>query len=391
MKHLEEFCTDRQKEILTVFMDSTSKQDAANKLNISRSTVKAAIKSVEKKAALAGVAPDRDVNHRTMEGFNTKFVTSRFDGEGNLQGQYVRQEREKVDLDAMLNDFKEGLKGELSGLHKPVDAPLETLDKLMNCYMVGDHHLGALSWSKETGEDNYDTDIGVSLLEDAVDSLVARSPNSRHGLLCNLGDFFHSNNIKGETAGGTPLDTDGRYGRTVKEGVNLLKRIVIRLLEKHEIVTVLNVRGNHDSDPALWLNEAMRMYFENEPRVIIPDNYSKFTHLEFGNSLIVLHHGDKINPQRIYESVTRRLPVEWGRTKYRFGWLGHLHHKESKEIGGMMFEQFNVLTTPDAWHAGAGFGSSRSMTCIVLSEDYGEDSRVIINPDRIEGERDERL
>jgi len=391
MKHLEEFCTDRQKEILTVFMGSTSQQDAANKLNISRSTVKAAIKAVKKKAALAGVAPDRDVNHRTMEGFNTKFVTSRFDGEGNLQGQYVRQEREKFDLDAMLNDFKEGLQGELSGLHKPINAPSETLDKLMNCYMIGDHHLGMYAWSKETGDANYDTDIGVSLLEDAVDSLVARSPNARHGLLCNLGDFFHSNNIKGETAGGTPLDTDGRYGRTVKEGVNLLKRIVIRLLEKHEIVTVLNVRGNHDSDPALWLNEAMRMYFENEPRVIIPDNYSKFTHLEFGNSLIVLHHGDKINPQRIYESVTRRLPVEWGRTKYRFGWLGHLHHKESKEIGGMMFEQFNVLTTPDAWHAGAGFGSSRSMTCIVLSENYGEDSRVIINPDRIEGERDGRL
>ena len=391
MKHLEEFCTDRQKEILTVFMGSTSQQDAANKLNISRSTVKAAIKAIKKKAALAGVAPDRDVNHRTMEGFNTKFVTSRFDGEGNLQGQYVRQEREKFDLDAMLNDFKEGLQGELSGLHKPINAPSETLDKLMNCYMIGDHHLGMYAWSKETGDANYDTDIGVSLLEDAVDSLVARSPNARHGLLCNLGDFFHSNNIKGETAGGTPLDTDGRYGRTVREGVNLLKRIVIRLLEKHEIVTVLNVRGNHDSDPALWLNEAMRMYFENEPRVIIPDNYSKFTHLEFGNSLIVLHHGDKINPQRIYESVTRRLPVEWGRTKYRFGWLGHLHHKESKEIGGMMFEQFNVLTTPDAWHAGAGFGSSRSMTCIVLSEDYGEDSRVIINPDRIEGERDERL
>ena len=389
MKHLEEFCTDRQQEILTVFENSTSQQDCANKLNISRSTVKAAIKAVKKKAALAGVAPDRDVNHRTMEGFNTKFVTSRFDGEGNLQGQYVRQEREKFDLDAMLNDFKEGLQGELSGLHKPVNPPSETLDKLMNCYMIGDHHLGMYAWSKETGDANYDTDIGVSLLEDAVDSLVARSPNSRHGLLCNLGDFFHSNNIKGETAGGTPLDTDGRYGRTVKEGVNLLKRIVIRLLEKHEIVTVLNVRGNHDSDPALWLNEAMRMYFENEPRVIIPDNYSKFTHLEFGNSLIVLHHGDKINPQRIYESVTRRLPVEWGRTKYRFGWLGHLHHKESKEIGGMMFEQFNVLTTPDAWHAGAGFGSSRSMTCIVLSEDYGEDSRVIINPDRIEGERDE--
>ena len=124
MKHLEEFCTDRQQEILTVFENSTSQQDCANKLNISRSTVKAAIKAVKKKAALAGVAPS------------------------------------------------------------------ETLDKLINCYMIGDHHLGMYAWSKETGDANYDTDIGVSLLEDAVDSLVARSPNSRHGLLCNLGDFF---------------------------------------------------------------------------------------------------------------------------------------------------------------------------------------------------------
>ena len=387
MKHLTEFCTKRQREIILACIEYPTKQAAADSLGISRSTLRNAVKGVEKKAALAGIAPERDVNHRTMEGFNTKFVTSRFDGEGNLQGQYVRQEREKFDLDAMLEDFRDGLKDELKGLHKPVAAPSETLDKLMCCYMIGDHHLGMYAWSKQTGEDSYDTDIGVALLEGAIDSLVARSPNARAGLLVNLGDFFHSNNIKSETGSGTPLDSDGRYGRTVRMGVNLLKRIVVRLLEKHEVVTVLNVRGNHDPDAALWLNEALKMYFGDDPRVIIPDNYSKFTHLEFGNSLIVTHHGDKITPQRIYESVTRKLAVEWGRSKYRFGWLGHLHHKEAKEIGGMMFEQWNVLASPDAWHSGSGFGSSRSMTCVVLSEEYGEDSRVIINPERIQSER----
>jgi len=387
MEHLKEFCTDRQREVVQAVIDNDTQQDAANALNISRSGVKSALKAVRKKAALAAVAPDHDVNHRTMEGFSAKRVSTAFRENGEIALQWVIQEPDKLQIDAMLDDFRDGLKDELKDLHKPIPKPTDTLDKLMNCYLIGDHHLGLLASSKETGESNYDTDIGVDLLENAVDSLVSRSPNSKHGLLCNLGDFFHSNNLKGETASGTPLDTDGRYGRTVRLGVNLLKRIVIRLLEKHEIVTVLNVRGNHDSDPALWLNEAMKMYFENEPRVIIPDNYSKFTHLEFGNSLIVLHHGDKINPQRIYESVTRRLSVEWGRSKYRYGWLGHLHHKEAKEIGGMMFEQFNVLASPDAWHAGSGFGSSRSMTCIVLSEEYGEDSRVIINPDRIEGER----
>jgi UDP-2,3-diacylglucosamine pyrophosphatase LpxH len=389
MEHLKEFCTPRQLEIVEAVIKYPNKQLAANALGVSRSTVRNAVKGAEKKAAANGVAPNRDVNHRTMEGFNAKFVTSRYDGEGNLQGQYVRQEREKFDLDALLEDFRDGFKDELKGLHTPVSKPVDTVDKLMNCYMIGDHHLGMYAWSKETNDDNYDTDISVKLLEDAVDSLVARSPDSKHGLLVNLGDFFHSNNIKGETAGGTQLDTDGRYGRTVRMGVNLLKRIVIRLLEKHEIVTCLNVRGNHDSDPALWLNEAMKMYFENEPRVIIPDNYSKFTHLVYGNSLIVTHHGDKITPQRIYESVTRRLSVEWGQAKYRFGWLGHLHHKESKEIGGMLFEQFNILASGDSYHASAGYGSSRSMTCIVLSEQYGEDSRVIVNPDRIDGEKND--
>jgi len=387
MEHLKEFCTDRQLEIVEAVIKNKTKQGAAEALGLSRSTVRNAIKGVEKKAAANGVAPNRDVNHRTMEGFNTKFVTSRFDGEGNLQGQYVRQEREKFDLEAMLEDFRDGLKDELKGLHKPIPKPADTVDKLMNCYMIGDHHLGMYAWSKQTGEDSYDTDIGVDILESAIDSLVARSPDSRHGLLVNLGDFFHSNNIKSETGSGTPLDSDGRYGRTVRMGINLVKRLIVRLLQKHEVVTVLNVRGNHDPDAALWLNEALKMYFADDPRVTIPDNYDKFTHLEFGNSLIVTHHGDKINPQRIYESVTRKLAVEWGRSKYRFGWLGHLHHKEAKEIGGMMFEQWNVLAAPDAWHSGSGFGSSRSMTCVVLSEEYGEDSRVIINPDRIKGER----
>jgi len=391
MEHLKEFCTLRQLEIVEAVIKYPNKQLAANALGVSRSTVRNAIRGAEKKAAANGVAPNRDVNHRTMEGFNAKFVTSRYDGEGNLQGQYVRQEREKFDLEAMLEDFRDGFKDEIKGLHKPITAPVNTVDKLMNCYMIGDHHLGMLASSKETGEGNYDTDIAVGLLEDAVDSLVARSPKSKRGLLCNLGDFFHANNEAGTTKNSTPLDTDGRYGRTVREGVNLLKRVVIRLLEHHEEVTVLNVRGNHDSDPALWLNEAMKMYFEDEPRVTIPDNYSKFTHLEFGNNLIVLHHGDKITPQRIYESVTRRLSAEWGRTKYRFGWLGHLHHKKVHEQGGMVFEVWNVLANPDSWHASSGFGSSRSMTCVVLSEEYGEDSRVTVNPDRIEGEKNEKL
>ena len=148
MEHLKEFCTLRQLEIVEAVIKYPNKQLAANALGVSRSTVRNAIRGAEKKAAANGVAPNRDVNHRTMEGFNAKFVTSRYDGEGNLQGQYVRQEREKFDLEAMLEDFRDGFKDELKGLHKPITAPVDTVDKLMNCYMIGDHHLGMYAWSQ---------------------------------------------------------------------------------------------------------------------------------------------------------------------------------------------------------------------------------------------------
>ena len=392
LEHLKKYCVgDNQVKTLQAVIDNGSNRRAADALGKNRRSVDIMIKRLRQKAAQSAEAPDVDVNHKTMEGFTAKRVSTAFGPDGDIKLQWVIQEQDKVQIDAMLDEFREGLRDDLKGLHKPITAPDETLDGLMNCYMIGDHHLGMLASSKETGEGNYDTDIAVGLLEDAVDSLVARSPKSKRGLLCNLGDFFHANNEAGTTKNSTPLDTDGRYGRTVREGVNLLKRVVVRLLEHHEEVTVLNVRGNHDSDPALWLNEAMKMYFEDEPRVTIPDNYSKFTHLEFGNNLIVLHHGDKITPQRIYESVTRRLSAEWGRTKYRFGWLGHLHHKKVHEQGGMVFEVWNVLANPDSWHADSGFGSSRSMTCVVLSEQYGEDSRIVVNPDRIEGKKNEKL
>jgi predicted phosphodiesterase len=177
------------------------------------------------------------------------------------------------------------------------------------------------------------------------------------------------------TGNDTPLDVDGRAGRIINRAGQLYKRLVTRMLESHDEVWIINVRGNHDPDAALWLNEMIKMYYENEPRVKTFDNYNKFIHFTWGDNLVALHHGDKINAQRIYESVTRNLAKEWGESKHRFAWLGHIHHKQAQEIGGMLLEHWNVLPSQDAWHSGSGYGSSRSMTSVLLHKEAGEHSR----------------
>jgi hypothetical protein len=69
------------------------------------------------------------------------------------------------------------------------------------------------------------------------------------------------------------------------------------------------------------------------------------------------------------------LAKEWGESKHRFAWTGHIHHKQAHEIGGLHHESWNVLAPPDAWHAASGYGSSRSMTAVLLHKVFGEHSR----------------
>lgn len=232
------------------------------------------------------------------------------------------------------------------------------------------------AWGPETGNDDYDTDISAKILTEVTAKLVASSPDSEIGALVNVGDFLHANDTTSQTpASKAVLDTDGRMGRVARRAGLLLKSLIDQMLLKHKKVIVLNARGNHDPDASMWLNEVIKAYYFTEKRVNVLDNFSKFIWFEHGKNLVVVHHGDKIKRSQMYEAITRNLRDQWGMAKHVFGWTGHIHHKQQEEVGGMLFESWNVLAPPDSWHAGAGYGSERSMTCVVLHRELGEQVR----------------
>jgi hypothetical protein len=243
----------------------------------------------------------------------------------------------------------------------------------MSCYILGDHHLGMYCWDEETGEDNYDATEAERLLMGAVEHLVSVSAPSETGVLVNLGDFLHANDTSNLTPGAKNLlDTDGRFGMVARRAGYLLKALIDQMLLKHKYVQVINARGNHDPDAAIWLNQVIKAFYHKEKRVKVLENNSKFIWFTFGSSLVVCNHGDKINRARMYEAITRNLRNEWGSARYVYGWTGHIHHKQAEEIGGMQFESWNVLPPPDAWHSEHGYGAQRSMSCVKLHREYGK-------------------
>jgi len=320
------------------------------------------------------------LNREVAPGFTTKRVSTAYNMDNEIVLQWHIQEPEKVKLEELIAQFVDGFKDEVTGIHTPIDPPSSTDDDLMVSYLIGDHHLGMLAHHSETMGDDYDVKISQNLLENAIDRLVGSAPSGEVGVLVNLGDFMHINDSTSSTPNSKNLlDSDGRYSKTIRAASNVIKRTVLRMLEKHNQVWLVNVRGNHDPDAALWLNEVMRLYFEDDPRVKVFDNASKFIWWQWGKNLVVTHHGDRIKMSNLHGSIVSNLRQEWGESDHTFVWTGHIHHKNQEEFGGALFESWNILAPADAWHSGSGYASSRSMTCVILHKLYGEQGRLKAN------------
>ena len=371
--------TERQKEVVNAVIKNGSATKAAKELKCDRRTVDKMIVRLEKIAASNGVAPHRDLTHQTAEGFQAKRISTAYKEDGSVALQWVIQEPDKQSLQQRLNYMLEGIKDDLTGFKKAVKAPAKVNADYLAMYIIGDHHFGMLADSEtKLDDDDWDVKIASKILVDSTERLANRVGDAEIGVLLNVGDFFHADSSKNETTAGTRVDVDTRIGKTFKLAGRLFQILVEKMLKTHKKVVVINVRGNHDSDMACHLSSCLEIIYDNEPRVEVLQNYSKFIHYQWHNNLFVFHHGDRIKHEQILQTVIKNLDDEWSQSKNRYCHLGHIHHHIAREVGSMHFEHFGSLTSTDQWHSDSGYGAERSMTAVVYHKEHGEDSRVKI-------------
>ena len=371
--------TERQKEVVNAVIKNGSVTKAAKELKCDRRTVDKMIVRLEKIAASNGVAPHRDLTHQTAEGFQAKRISTAYKEDGSVALQWVIQEPDKQSLQQRLNYMLEGIKDDLTGFKKAVKAPAKVNADYLAMYIIGDHHFGMLADSEtKLDDDDWDVKIASKILLDSTERLANRVGDAEIGVLLNVGDFFHADSSKNETTAGTRVDVDTRIGKTFKLAGRLFQILVEKMLKTHKKVVVINVRGNHDSDMACHLSSCLEIIYDNEPRVEVLQNYSKFIHYQWENNLFVFHHGDRIKHEQILQTVIKNLDDEWSQSKNRYCHLGHIHHHIAREVGSMHFEHFGSLTSTDQWHSDSGYGAERSMTAVVYHKEHGEDSRVKI-------------
>lgn len=378
MEKLIQFADERQAGILRELIATGSQSEAARKLGISRSSVKRAIDAVQRKAARQGHSPAHDMTHIVPDGYTVKGVSTYYDKEGKPAGQWVKSTVDRERMAEIMREMGEAWASDLP-LSSPVQAPEYSDADLMTVYPIGDAHIGMLSWPEETGDD-WNLDLAEKVHAKAIRQAVASAPASEVGVIVNLGDFLHLDNMEGVTTrSGHHLDTDGRYGKCAKVAVRVMRQAIADALQKHARVEVINAIGNHDDTGALWMSIALAHVYENDPRVTVHTSPSVFQYREFGKVLIGVHHGHTAKPGQLPGVMAADQAQAWGRTEHRYWLCGHVHHESRKEFPGVTVETFGTLAAKDAYAANGGYRAKRQTCAITYHRDHGEWSRTTIN------------
>lgn len=324
-----------------------------------------------------------------LQGQHVKGISTMLDGEGNVAQQWIKTDtsaarRSELALDAMREHMAE-YRGAGALQDYPAAVNMRDGAHRQASILLGDPHIGMLSWHIETGND-FDLSIADSYMAAAVDLLIARTPDAESCRVVNLGDFFHANDQTSTTPrGGNRLDTDSRFAKVTRAGYGMLRRIIDRARQKYPHVEVISLQGNHDPTISLALQMWLEAVYEGDSTVEIVPNENPYIVREFGENLTMYHHGDGAKPEQcpgILAAWDRGRP--WGRCEHREIQGGHVHHLTRKEFPGVIFETSRTTAPGDFWHHWKGYRAGRGMRSVVHHAKFGRLSEHTVGAREIE-------
>ena len=379
---LKQYANDHQIKVLEAIEKHGSNSKAAAALNTDRRNVDRIVRRVEAQAAKKGYSPEHDMTNTVPDGYFIKGVSTLYNADGGVTAQWVKSLIDPEQQEAMYRDALTAMAESLPR-EKAVKPPKEVSSDLLSLYVLTDYHLGMLAWGEETGAD-WDIKIAEDLLVNWFLTALKRGERTKVGVLAQLGDLLHYDGMEAVTpASGNILDADSRFQKVVRVAIRALRRVIREMLKQHEQVHIIHAEGNHDPASSIWLRELFAVLYEDEPRVTVDLSPDPYYHYEFGDTSLFFHHGHKKKAGNIDDVFVAKFREAYGRTKYSYAHIGHLHHKHTIEGNLMVVEQHRTLASPDAYASRGGWMSGRSADLIIYHKDFGEIGRYTIPPEMV--------
>jgi hypothetical protein len=331
--------------------------------------------SLRKTAALQGYSPQHDYTRIVPDGFLVKGVSTFYNEAGKPVNQWVKSTVDTERRDELLRQAVLAMCDDVKPIAPIKQAISKVYSELLNVIPIGDPHYGMYSWGAESGDD-FDTDIARKLTIAAIDRLVSSAPPAETCILLPLGDIFHANDQSNQTPQHRhQLDVDTRFVKVLGVCIDAYIHSIQRLLQVHKRLIVRFVSGNHDPQAVWALAFAISHKFSENERVSVDLSPSLFWYFRHGKVLIGATHGDKAKQEQLLGVMATDRASDWGVTKHRYFYTGHVHTQRVMELPGLVCESFRTLAAKDAYAAGYGYRAGRDMVCITHHVEHGEVER----------------
>lgn len=364
------YATEPQAATARAYHKHGTIKGAARELGVAPAVARRSIQRLRAHAAkYGGVMADADlVACKPADGF---FIGKRTVQVDHRTGQVERSwdrhilDREQV-RDALVEIFQD-----LPRVRLPKEKRPAVFTDDVGVIGIGDAHIGALIWGRETQHGDWDLDIArqahLSCAADLVDA-IPQAVKVLH--VVDVGDFHHADNKRGVTErGGNILDLDSRYGKINRASIGIATDLIRLAKRKAGTVIWHSCPGNHNEHSSWWLSQLLTEVFRDDPyvQVVAPESHRHYW--TEGENIFMATHGDRARKAKLPQIMALEHPDFRSQNQRRIILTGHLHHQETLNDGGCIVETFEVMVPPDAWHADHGFvGARRGMRSIVMPQ-----------------------
>jgi hypothetical protein len=247
-----------------------------------------------------------------------------------------------------------------------------------------DCHFGKYAALAETGE-TYNLDIARQRVIEGVAAIIGQAIKAYEieSIVLVMGnDVLHVDNTVATTTNGTFQNTAGMWFEMFDAAKHTFIDVIESLVPIADVRVVFNP-GNHDYMSGYMLVDTLASWFRNCQNVTFDASIAHRKYHEFGNSLIGTTHGDGAKPVDLPSLMAYEAPEMWARTKYRYVYTHHVHHKdrsrflETKDFIGVTVEAVRSPSATDSWHAKKGFtGVAKAVEAFIHSKDKGQIARL---------------
>lgn len=322
--------------------------------------------------------------HLKERGINKKDVVSVKHWQsmnGELRFSIVTKEKQRIRDEELLGKIKD-----IISERAPYYAPIERNPDANNLLVINpaDIHIGKYAVKKETGGD-YNSKIATERVLEGINGLITKSKGFEIDkiLFCIGNDVLHIDNVYQTTTKGTIQDTDGKWWEHFEIALDLYIKCVetLRLIAP---VDVLHSMSNHDYQSGFHLAHALQCWFRTDKNITFDISVAHRKYYHYGKNLIGLEHGDGAKMDSLPLLMAQEKPDEWSKSKYRYWYLHHVHHKvkhkwlDAKDFIGVTVEYMRSPSGTDSWHSRKGYtGVQKAVEGFIHQKDSGQVARLV--------------